>query len=327
MTTTADSAASARPSLLRGALLALLLALLALQHPAPWGALWLAVPAAAAVALLAAWRWGRWGLAVPLALGAGALALGGPGSAWAWWTPVAALAGAWMGLREEGGGPAAGERAWLLLPLLVLAAGLSWSPQYGALVAGVEREWRAAEAATPEFWRQLGVAPDRVAALERQIEQQAGLRAKALPNVLPTVLFVWMALLVAGGRAFASRAARLLRWPPLSGARLRDWRLPDGALWVFLAGLALLVAGWPAWAPTGWTLLLNAGLGFCLQGIAVVESLLLARGVPPSIIILTLLFVFTVALPAFVLTTAALGLSDVWLDYRRLEPADDDDGA
>lgn len=313
--------------MLRGALLALLLALLGVQHPAPWGALWLAVPGAVAVALLAAWRWGRWGLAVPLALGVGALALGGPGSTWAWWTPAAALVGAWMGLREEGGGPAAGERAWLLLPLLVLAAGLPWSPQYGALVAGVEREWRAAEAATPEFWRQLGVAPDRVAALERQIEQQAGLRAKALPHVLPTVLFVWMALLVAGGRSFAARAARALRWPSLSGARLRDWRLPDGALWVFLAGLALLVAGWPAWAPTGWTLLLNAGLGFCLQGIAVVESLLLARGVPPSIIILTLLFVFTVALPAFVLTTAALGLSDVWLDYRRLEPADDEDGA
>ena len=78
---------------------------------------------------------------------------------------------------------------------------------------------------------------------------------------------------------------------------------------------------WTAWAPTAWTLLLNSGLGYCVQGIAVVESLLLARGVPPSIIVLTMLFVFFIAMPVFVLTTAAVGLSDVWLDYRRLEPA------
>jgi hypothetical protein len=78
------------------------------------------------------------------------------------------------------------------------------------------------------------------------------------------------------------------------------------------------------WAPTAWTLLLNAGLGYCVQGIAVVESLLLARGVPSPIIVLTMLFVFAVAMPiVFMLTTAAVGLSDVWLDYRRLEPTPD----
>ena len=95
--------------------------------------------------------------------------------------------------------------------------------------------------------------------------------------------------------------------------------IPDGALWTFLAGLGLLVGPWTAWAPTAWTLLLNSGLGFCVQGIAVVESLLLARGVPPSVIALTMVFVFTVAWPVFMLATGAVGLSDVWLDYRRLE--------
>jgi hypothetical protein len=307
----------------------ILLALMAFGagHPPPWGPLWLAVPAAAGASMLLAWRFGRWGLLLPGALGGGALALAGAGSLWAWWIPVGGLAGAWMGLREEGGGPEAGDRAWMLMPLLVLAAGLPWAPGYQAFSAGVERELRAAEAAAPDLWRQLGAAPERIAALQRQVDRQAELRARALPNVLPTLLFVWMALLVGCGRAIATRVAHGMRWPAMSRPRLRDLRLPDGAIWVFLAGMALLVAGWPAWAPTGWTLLLNAGLGFCVQGIAVVESLLLARGVPPSIILLTLMFVFTVALPAFVMTTAALGLSDVWLDYRRLEPAADDDGA
>ena len=53
-------------------------------------------------------------------------------------------------------------------------------------------------------------------------------------------------------------------------------------------------------------------------------SLLIARGIPSPIIVLTLLFVFAVAMPiVFMLTTAAVGLSDVWLDYRRLEPTPD----
>jgi hypothetical protein len=327
VTTIAEPARGARPSRVRGALLVLGLALLWAQHPGPWGVLWLAIPAATAASLLAAWRFGRLGLVVPAALGAGALALAGPASLWAWWVPIAGLVGAWMGLREEGGGPAAGVRAWMLAPLLALAATLPWAPGYRTLVSGLEGELAAAEAAAPQFWRQLGTGAEQIAALERQIEEQAKVRERALPNVVPTLLFVWTALLVAAGRALSARAAWSLRWPPLSRAPFRDWRLPDAALWVFLAGLALLVAGWPSWAPTGWTLLLNAGLGFCVQGIAVVESLLLARGVPPSIIILTLLFVFTVALPAFLLTTAALGLSDVWLDFRRLEPVADDDGA
>jgi len=153
------------------------------------------------------------------------------------------------------------------------------------------------------------------------VHDNARVRLQALPHVLPTLLFVWTAVLVGAGRSLAARATGMLGWPGLTRGRLLDWRLPDGVLWMFLAGLALLVSAWAQSAPTAWTLLLNSGLGYCVQGVAVVESLLLARGVPSSIIVLTMVFVFTIAMPVFVLTTAAVGLSDVWLDYRRLEPA------
>lgn len=301
----------------------LLIALLGLgvsQTPPPWGALWLAVPAAVAIALLVAWRFGPWGLIVPGLLAAAVPLLGDPMSLWGWWVPAAALTGVWMGMREERGG-AAGERAWMLLPALLLAAALPWARSYSDLVAGVDREMRIGDSQMIEVFRQFGYATDRLAAVQRVIEDNAKLRLTALPHVLPTVLFVWMVVLAAAGRALASRVTGLLRWPDLTRSRLLEWRLPDGALWAFLAGLGLLVSPWGAWAPTAWTLLLNAGLGFCVQGIAVVESLLLARGVPPPIIVLTMLFVFFIAMPVFVLTTAAVGLSDVWLDYRRLEPA------
>ena len=313
------------PSRVRAILLVALLALLALATPLPWGALWLAVPATVAVTLLAAWRFGTWSLLLPAVLVGSAVAFAGPTSLWAGWLPVAALSGAWMGLREEGEGPSSGERAWMLLPLLLLAAALPWAPTYAASIAKLGREFVTGDAQFLDFARQLGYEPAQLATLERTLNENAALREHALPNVLPTALFLWMAVLVVAGRALASRIAHALHWPALSRARLADWRLPDGAIWVFLVGLGLLVAGWTPWAPTGWTLLLNAGLGFCIQGIAVVESLLLARGVPPSIIFLSMLFVLALAMPVFLLTTAALGLSDVWLDYRRLEWTADDE--
>jgi hypothetical protein len=116
-----------------------------------------------------------------------------------------------------------------------------------------------------------------------------------------------------------------MRWPELSRARLVEWRLPDGAIWVMIAGLGLLLSPLPAWKPSGWTLLIGSGLGYCVQGIAVVESLLLARGVPPSMIFLMLVFVFAMATPVFVLAATAVGVSDLWLDYRRIEAVPDGD--
>jgi hypothetical protein len=297
--------------------------------PMPWGGLWLAVPAAVALALLVAWRFGLAGLLVPVALAAAvvpaARTLGGADTLAPWWLPAGALTGAWMGLREEGGGARAGERGRVLLPVLLLAACLPWTAHYAEMVSRVDRELRAGDAQLVEIFRQLGSSGERLRSLERAVSENAALRLRALPHALPVVLFVWMALLTAAGRALASRAAAVLRWPALARARLADWRLPDAAVWLFLAGLALLVARWPAWGPTAWALLVNVGLGYCVQGVAVVESLLLARGIPPSIVVLSLLFVFAMATPVFMLITACVGLSDVWLDYRRLEPSPDGD--
>jgi len=232
----------------------------------------------------------------------------------------------WMGLREEGAETSSGERAWMLLPLLLLAAGLPRIAAYPRLVADVEGRMSQFDQQVIETGRQVGYSADRLAGLQRSIEEGADARHHTLAQVLPTAIFLWVALLVYAGRSLSARLARGLRWPPLTRGRLREWRLPDAALWTFLAGLALLLTPWSAWLGTGWTLLLNAGIGFCVQGIAVVESWMLARGVPASIIALTLLFVFAVALPVFVLAAAAMGLSDAWLDFRRLEPAAPDSG-
>jgi hypothetical protein len=196
---------------------------------------------------------------------------------------------------------------------------------YPDLVSGLDRLMRSGEPATLDMFKRLGYQADRLRAIEHAIRQSAELRAPWVRVLLPSLLFMWMTLLVGAGRVIAAQIADRIHWPDLSRARFTDWRLPDGAIWLFLAGLALLLASLEPWRPTAATLLIVPALGYCAQGIAVVESLLLLRGVPPSIITLTLLFVFVMAFPVFVLTTVCVGLSDVWLDYRRLEAIPDGD--
>jgi hypothetical protein len=312
---------------IRALLLLAALTLCALATPQPWGILWLAVPAAVATALLLCWRWGRWGGLVPASLLALALLVAGPGAVWAWWIPVAALSGTWMGLREEGGGPTLGQRAWTLLPLLLLAAGLPWTLTYPRLVAGLDQRLRDGDRELLQTSREIGYQGERLQSLERVVAESASLRSRYLKHVVPSVLFAWMALLVVAGRRMSSRIASRLHWPDLSRGRLSDWRLPDGAVWLLIGGLALVLVGFEAWLPTAWTLLIVPALGYCVQGIAVVESLLLVRSVPPAIINLTLLFVFVMASPVFLLTTVCLGLSDIWLDYRHLEAVPDRDSS
>lgn len=326
-------------AVLRVIALILMLAVPALLTVGPMALLWLAVPVATGTTLLLAWRFGGWGALIPLLLLAGGAAFGGPGAWWLWWIPAGAACGAWMGLREERTA-FTGGRAWMLAPALALAAGLVFVPGYRAATARLDdqlhRTWEpqfahdmekmAKDPSSAWMVRQwLQVSEVTPAALQQSLADMSELRRQVLPNVMPTLLFAWIAVLIVAGRSLAGRLAASFGWPPLSRMRFAEWRLPDGAIWTFLAGMGLLLAPLPIMAATGWTLLLNAGLGFCFQGIAIVESLMLARGIPLPVVVLTLAFVFLIAWPLFVMTTAVLGLSDVWLDYRRLEASPEGD--
>ena len=93
--------------------------------------------------------------------------------------------------------------------------------------------------------------------------------------------------------------------------------------------LISLVAFWFAglyhglWRYAGTATVFQIARGVTLSALAFAAVAVFAGGgaLPPSLIVLTMLFVFAVAMPIFMLTTAAVGLGDVWLDFRRLEPA------
>ena len=69
-----------------------------------------------------------------------------------------------------------------------------------------------------------------------------------------------------------------------------------------LVALAMVALRRPELVPGGVNLALCVGLGYCLQGIAVLDFALLARGLPPGIIWVLFLFVLLFAVPAVVRT-------------------------
>jgi hypothetical protein len=308
----------------RLALLAVFLLFGALGSPWPWEVLWLMVPAAVAGALLASWRFGNTAFVIPAVLLAVAVglqvALGW--SVWfTLWTPVAAAVGCWMGVREEGGGPTIGERAWMLVPLLLLAAALPLAPGFPAAMARLDSRIAAEQELVMKSAPATGVPPAWIEARKQFDATPVAERTKFWVVLVPNMLFLWMAMLVTAGRAMAARLASALGWPPLSRSPVHLWKLPDAALVPLIVSIALLVFAGPVLQPSAVTLLVFAVLGYSVQGVAVVESVLLSRGMPPVFVALTVLFVIAVSLLWILPAVAVVGLSDVWLDYRKLEPA------
>jgi len=300
------------------------LAMASFVTPWPWTVMWLAVPLVVAVSLLLAWRYGTPAMAMPVLLSAAsallvAFPVAGLRTWHLLWLPMASWTGAWMGTREEGGGPALGDRAWMHVPILAAAFTLTLLPGMSAALERIEARARIEEQqmiatlpgpAKPGTMRQL---------MEDSAKLPAAERVRMLGFFSPNILFAWMVALVTAGRALAARAATWRGWPSLSAAPLMTWRLPDAALAPLIAGLAIALFATPAWWPGAALLLAQSALGYSVQGLAVANSVLLARGVAPVFILMLLVFLFVFTLPVFLPSVALLGLSDVWLDFRHLE--------
>jgi hypothetical protein len=300
------------------------LAVSGLVTPWPWTALWPAVPAVVAVSLLLAWRFGPPAMALPLLLAVGSALLvvfpvAGVRTWHLLWLPVASWTGAWMGSREEGGGPSLGERAWMHAPILAAAFMLQLLPGMSEALTRVEARARVEE---QEMLGSLP-GPAKPGTMLQMMEDSAKLpaadRVRMLEFFSPNLVFGWMVVLVAAGRSLAAWLAAWRGWPRLSTAPLTGWRLPDAALAPLIAGLAVALFATPAWWPGAALLLAQSALGYSLQGLAVAHSVLLARGVAPAFILLLMVFLFVFTLPVFLPSAALVGLSDVWLDYRRLD--------
>jgi hypothetical protein len=107
---------------------------------------------------------------------------------------------------------------------------------------------------------------------------------------------------------------RVARGTPQPLARLRDFRFRDELVWLFIAGLLLLLLPLNQLATrTGENLLTFMAALYTLRGAAV---LLVIGGVPGPLGVVIGALVVVLLTPFVMATTFLVGLSDTWLDIR-----------
>ncbi len=323
MTSTADPGYAAVTRRRTGAGLLGILALILLGQlltPEPWTYLWPVLPVAGAAALLLA-QTGvpAAGWLPPLACVAALWSLGAAAQPWAWCLVAGVSAAALLGLAERRGRDDS-FRLWAYLPLVVLAAAFPLAPGYREFLDRVVAAIKGQEARQLAALQDVTFRPDQRLALEQFVGAVTTRQVAIVQAVLPTLLFAWVAVLVHLAERMAHRLAELVRRPLLPRVPFAAWRLPGGAVWLFIAGLALLAAREARVEPVGINLAAASGLAFGVQGLAVMKSVLSSQGMAPGMVMLLFVFVWFMLGPLLLVAATGVGLMDLWLDFRHLEP-------
>lgn len=294
-----------------------------------------AVPAAVALALY----FGSL-LAPPLALFAAAplyyaLAVGGPRAGFA-----AMGVGALAALAAGGVGPAllflsiAGSTAYALyrmrlenapleraMGLAAMAPFASVVMVFAALAVGagttpeqVTQGWaRQTLAAMEASYRQAGVDPEFTLWLGDNAESLAGMVSGAAFGMAFAGCFVMAALNYAAIGALSRR----YKWGiHFDNHVFTAWRAPDRLVWALVAAGAAALLGDGFIALAGVNALLIAGVIYLFQGIAIIQHYLGRGGVPPLLRALAYFLIFSQ--PALLALLAAVGVADLWADFRGL---------
>lgn len=155
--------------------------------------------------------------------------------------------------------------------------------------------------------------------LETQIELQAAftrireITPKIFPGILAAITFstVWFNLLLANW---------LLKRSGHSGwGDMRQWRLPEPLVWVFIvAGVSLFLPG--PMQTIGLNLMIVTTTLYFMQGYEVFNHLC-QRWSVPNLIRVLLMFILVIQAYGFILL-ALLGLADIWADFRKPKQID-----
>jgi len=123
--------------------------------------------------------------------------------------------------------------------------------------------------------------------------------------VLLNILFLW--------RRFPDRRAQ---W--LSVATFREWKCPEQLVWALIAcGFAFFVPASEVVTIVAVNVLLVTGVCYFIQGLAIVAFFFHKNNVPRFLRSAT--YILIIFQQIFTLLVAALGLFDLWGDFRRLK--------
>lgn len=229
----------------------------------------------------------------------------------------------------------------LMIALLFLSFGRGWSIE--SVVAGTAAGMLAAVSAVllylfgplSHLRQVIGEALEENLAVSLEAYEKFGFSPESIeiireraPQIIETFLQVMPAL------AFASFVTAILvnlfflyrRFPDhralfISTSDLREWRSPEYLIWYFiLSGFFLFFPGWEMVKTLTLNLFLVIAIFYFFQGLAIVAYYFHHKNVP--FFLRSLAYVLIVLEQIFTLFVVALGLFDLWGDFRRLKNKD-----
>jgi uncharacterized protein YybS (DUF2232 family) len=140
-------------------------------------------------------------------------------------------------------------------------------------------------------------------------------------RLLPGLFFVSLCLIVLLNILFLCRRFPERRTQWLSVATFREWKCPEPTVWALIAcGFVLFVPTAEVVQIVAVNILLVIGVCYFIQGLAIVAFFFHKNNVPRFLRVAT--YVLIIFQQMFTLVVAALGLFDLWGDFRRLKKKD-----
>ncbi len=178
----------------------------------------------------------------------------------------------------------------------------------GELVRLVEQDLTGAITAT---LKQLGTASTETGEFEAKLLETVPLIVRTIPGILIscTLGIAWLNLLI------ARRYCRVSGFESCSREKLTLWKAPEFIVWFVIAGGLMLLLPFTGFKLPAINLLIVLGTIYFLQGLAVVAFYLERLRIP--FFVKGFLFAVLFLQQFASLATAALGLFDVWFDFRK----------
>jgi len=140
-------------------------------------------------------------------------------------------------------------------------------------------------------------------------------------NILPGLLFVSFSFVVLLNILFLWRRFPDRRTQWLSITTFREWKCPEPLVWALIAcGFAFFVPASEVVTIIALNVLLVTGVCYFVQGLAIVAFFFHKNNVPRFLRSAT--YILIIFQQIFTLLVAALGLFDLWGDFRRLKKND-----
>lgn len=162
-----------------------------------------------------------------------------------------------------------------------------------------------------EIYRQTGATSEQLTMLRTGMEEIATLLSRMYPALFCVMIAgtAWLNILMAWG-LFRKNAI------PVPGfGDLALWKAPEHLVWVFIVAGGALVIPVPEIRTVGLNLFIVCAFIYFLAGLAILGYVFRVKNVPSLIKVSGYTLVFAVKYVACIV--AALGLFDLWVDFRK----------